>query len=569
MALENHIPSASSGEPYRYEELSDFTGGLNLRADQTSLGDNESPALLNVEVDPRGGIARRDAIDALNATALGEILKISSHHETTGDNQILVAAKDSSNTALYYGSGGNFTRINTSASGSGVALAGHALPGFITFNDETYISNGTLFETDKSAVKWTGANSASVLTPDLDGTAGHFPLARLMCTWGERVWVASTRESATNHFNRIRWSKVDKGDEWNADDYIDIDVGEHGDHITAIVPNGDRLLVFKENAIYGVYGFDSDSFQVINLTRIAGSIDDCTPVASPLGVFFWYAQEGVYMLGAESLDYMFHSIKPAITRSQLTFTGVPSLMWFDNRLWVSVDYQSGDGIQNSNQTNRRNVFVYDPSLSMNGSWTRFDINARNLFTYKPPGGTHLGLCATSDVDSGVTTAAFTRVCKVNIDADVDDYTGAPSNTQIHSFYQTRWLEGNRPTFNKRWGKTRTVLLADNTVAIQMKIYKDYNTASEATTLSQQITGEASTSAWDSATWQKLPGDEGTDGDGVWVSFGDSQIYKFFKWPSAGTAKAICIRFNVDPSTDNNGKWGCTSIVGMYRTRRIR
>ena len=105
------------------------------------------------------------------------------------------------------------------------------------------------------------------------------------------------------------------------------------------------------------------------------------------------------MLGAESLDYMFHSITPAITRSQLTFTGVPSLMWFDNRLWVSVDYQSGDGIQNSNQTNRRNVFVYDPSLSMNGSWTRFDINTRAMFAYRPPGDTHLGLVATS-VPSG-------------------------------------------------------------------------------------------------------------------------------------------------------------------------
>ena len=70
MGLEDNIPPASSGEPYRYEELSNFTGGLNLRADQTSLGADESPALLNVEVDPRGGLARRDAIDALNATAL-------------------------------------------------------------------------------------------------------------------------------------------------------------------------------------------------------------------------------------------------------------------------------------------------------------------------------------------------------------------------------------------------------------------------------------------------------------------------------------------------------------------
>jgi len=559
MALEDHIPPASSGEPYRYEELSDFTGGLNLRSDQTSLGPSESPAMLNVEVDPRGGIARRDAIDALNASVLGEILRISSHHETGGTNQILAAAKDSSNTGLYYGTGGNFTRINTSASGSGVALAGHVLPSFVTFNDATYISNGAFFETDKSAVKWTGANSASVLTPDIDGTAGHFPLARSSCTWGERVWAANTTEGGTNYPNRIRWSQINNAEIWEADSWIDVDVGEHGDHITAIVPNGDRLLIFKENAIYVLLGWDADSFSVINLTRVAGSIDDCIPVASPMGVFFWYGQEGVYLVTTESLDYMFHPIKPAITRSQLTFTGIPSLMWHDNRLWVSVDFQSGDGIQNANQVNRRNVFVYDPSLGETGSWTRFDINARDLFAYKPPGGTHLGLAATSDVASSVTTAAFTRVCKVDIDADVDDYTGAPSNSQIHSFYQTRWLEGNRPTFNKRWGKTRTVLLADNTVAIQMKIYKDYNTGSETTTLSQQVTGEASSAAWDAATW---------DADS-WVSFGDSQIYKFFKWPSAGTAKAISIRFNVEPTTNNNGKWGCTSVVGMYRTRRIR
>ena len=83
--------------------------------------------------------------------------------------------------------------------------------------------------------------------------------------------------------------------------------------------------------------------------------------------------------------------------------------------------------------------------------------------------------------------------------------------------------------------------------------------SESVTLSQQITGEASTAAFDSATWDAS----------TWVSFGNSQIYKFFKWPSAGTAKAISIRFNVNPSTNNNGKWGCTSVVGMYRTRRIR
>ena len=40
-------------------EQQDFTGGLNLRADQFQLADNESPRMLNVEIDPRGGVFAR------------------------------------------------------------------------------------------------------------------------------------------------------------------------------------------------------------------------------------------------------------------------------------------------------------------------------------------------------------------------------------------------------------------------------------------------------------------------------------------------------------------------------
>ena len=75
--------SSTGSEPYRYEELAAFTGGLNLRADQFNLDVGESPALLNVTVDPRGGVERRDSIDAVNATALpNSIIALSSHSET-------------------------------------------------------------------------------------------------------------------------------------------------------------------------------------------------------------------------------------------------------------------------------------------------------------------------------------------------------------------------------------------------------------------------------------------------------------------------------------------------------
>ena len=41
------------------QQIYDFTGGLNFRADQFQLKANESPSMLNVEIDPRGGVFSR------------------------------------------------------------------------------------------------------------------------------------------------------------------------------------------------------------------------------------------------------------------------------------------------------------------------------------------------------------------------------------------------------------------------------------------------------------------------------------------------------------------------------
>ena len=48
MAFAVQTPSASTSEPYRYEEKADFTGGLNFRADQFNLLENESPDISSI-----------------------------------------------------------------------------------------------------------------------------------------------------------------------------------------------------------------------------------------------------------------------------------------------------------------------------------------------------------------------------------------------------------------------------------------------------------------------------------------------------------------------------------------
>ena len=564
MAATLQATGAPAAQAYRYDERADFTGGLNLRADQFNLGDTESPGLLNVDVDPRGGVSRRDAIDVLNTTALADTIYSMFQHSDASNNQIIAAVKSSSNSKLYWNNdaSGDFESTAVASAAATVQFSGTQRPQAVTFNDTTYVVNGSLLASEgtKSAVAWAGSNNCTTLTPDIDGSAGHFPCARYVATWGQFVWVGYTVESAVTYKNRIRFSAVNDGENWTATDYIDIDIGEDGDYITAILPDADRLLVFKQNSVYAIYGFSRDSFEVRNITRTAGCREGTTPVATTAGVFFWYAEDGVFLLTYDNVVWAFERIKPSLDDGSLTLGTPPSLMWFDEKLWVSVDYQSDDNLAGSDQTNRRNTFMWDPSLGQTGAWTRYDINARSLLAYRPSGSDHLGLGVTSDING---TAAFTRVAKVNVDADQDDYIGdtgdPPVLEEIQSFYQTGWFIGNRPTFIKRWGKTRTVMLADNTVTVRMGIYKDYDLSTEVVIQTQQITGAATVARWDAAVWDNA----------LWEAGGTTNIYRFFRWPTAGTAKAISLRFSVTPADGNRGKWGLTSAVGMYRTRRIR
>lgn len=574
MPLQMSPPKVSAtDQPYRYDEKSDFKGGLNLRADQFNIAENESPALLNVDVDPRGGVRRRDAVTKVNSTALDDdIVNLISHYEE-GQNQVLAAVATATETKLLWNDDvtGDFDGT-VSYGGTDVQFDTTQPPRGVTFNGYTYIVNGKFLtstgHTTYSVVRWSGADGSTALaTPDIDGSDGHFPNARYTTTWAEYIWVAYTLEEGTTHKNRVRWSKVNDAENWTAADYIDIDIGEDGDHITAIIPDADRLLVFKENSIYAIYGFSSDSFEVRNITRTAGCRDGSQPVAATAGIFFWYAEEGIYLLSYDALAWAFERIKPAMTydvgQPALTLGTAPSLMWFDERLWVSVDYQSDDNVSGSNQNNRRNVFVWDPSLTETGAWMRHDINARSLLAYRPTGDTHLGIAATSVITD---VAEFNRISKLDQNADVDDY-GAGSADEIVSYYQTGWFIGNRPTFPKRWGKTRTVLLADNNLRIYMYIYKDYDLSGWVSpAYYKDITGMDSPATWDT--------DPSGSGDGVWdtsewQAAGTSDRYLFARWPTVGTAQAISLRFKVSPSVSLRGKWGVTSIIGMYRTRRLR
>jgi len=523
---------------FKLEVLEAFTGGLNLRSDQFNLAENESPDLLNVTVDPRGGIRQRDGVDRLNTTALSADIKgIWGFFTDGGTAQKMV----NYGTAVAYATSGNFTDITgITARTDGTRVYG------MTMNNIAYgVSR------DKPSFRWNGSAAADLGTT-LDGSAGNFPQAQYVAFWNNFAWVANTYESATDYKYRVRWSNINDPEKWAAADYVDIDKGEHGDYITGLVPAGDKLLVFKSNSVHAIFGWDSDSFQVVNLTNDVGSIPLSSPVSTTFGTFFWYATNGVYVHDGQQFIWLFAKLQPAIDDGRIRNldTNPPQLAWGNNKLYVSVDWLEG-GV-----TSRRTL-TYDPTMGEGGAWVTSDIDAGPLYAYNPPN-------ATSTVYGGC-------VANTGILIDVEDaqnrtsdrYVGS-TEKHIESYFVTRWVTGRDPIVKKRWGRPRVVLSAESTITLPILIYKDFDKSEQSNSFNLSITGKVSTSRWDTAKWDDA--DTESAYYAAWDAISSNLTADVKNLPTLGTGRSISMKVS-GPSTDNH--WEVNALAFTYTPRRLR
>ena len=521
---------------FKLETLESFTGGLNLRTDQFNLEDNESPDLLNVLVDPRGGIRMRDGVDRRNTTALSADVKgIWALHTDSGTNHLMV----NYGTKVAYSTTANFTDLT----GITARTDGSRVYG-MTMNNVAY---GVSY--DKVSFKWDGSSAADLGTT-LDGSAGNFPQAQYVAFWNNFAWAAYTYESATGYKYRVRWSNANNPERWAATDYVDIDKGEHGDYITGLCPMGDRLLIFKSNSVYAIFGFDSDSFQVVTLTDSVGSVPLSQPISTPYGVFFWYADQGVFAYNKENFSWVFDKIAPAITDGRISFTSNPQLAWGNQKAYVSVDWTE------EGATTRR-TFIYDPTLGPTGAWVLTDIDAGPLYAYRPP-------------NSSPTVFAGC-VANTGVVVDVEDEQNRTSDryassteTHISSHFFTTWMTGKNPIVKKRWGRPRMVTSAESTITLPVDIYKDYDKSAQTTSFDVAVAGKTSTSRWDTAKWDDS--DDSSDYVAKWDAIARSLTADVINLPTLGTAKSISMKVS-GPTSDNH--WEVNALAFTYTPRRLR
>ena len=536
-----------AGTGYKTQVLESFQGGLNFRTDQFNVAPNESPDLLNVDVDPRGGIKLRNGVTGVNATQVSstkEIIGLSSFFTDSGTSHIMA----NWDTSVGYSTGSNFTTIS---SGITARTDGSRMYG-MTMNNVFYGVSG-----DKVSFKWNGS-AGSDLGTTLDGSAGNFPIAQYTTFWNNFAWVAKTYENDGGfaYYNsRLRWSMTNQPEKWENLSYVDIDVGERGDVITGLVPLADRLLVFKNNSVHAMYGFGSDSFQLTPLSRDVGSIELSSPVSTPYGVFFWHDRAGVYLYNGETFVDVFEKIRPAIDNARISFTTPPQLAWFENRLYVTLDmlkyYETGS-------TTTRHTLIFDPSIE---AWTLTDINAATLHVHAPPASLPILLGASrfsTSADKG-------RIVKYEQDQAIDNYNAA-SNDRIKAYFTTPWLAGKNPVVKKRWGRPQVVLDGSSSLTMPIEVYSDYDKASSDKVIYLNLSGRDSTSVWDTAKWANDDGSEHTSPVGIWASEASATITDIVRLQSLGLAKSVALKIN---GPTEKTSWEINGLMFTYKERKVR
>lgn len=531
---------------YSLISLDDFRGGLNYRTDVFDLELNESPDLLNVNVDARGGILLRDGVTTLAQTALGSNVNgIWSYHNDDGTSEVLV--NFGTTVAVYEG-----VDFNSSGGASITARTDGSRTYGVTINNIAYAVSG-----DVTSFYYNGSSFTNLGTT-LDGSAGNFPIAQYVEHWNNFAWVGNTVEGGTAQKNRIRFSNANLPTQWNDLDYIDIGKGEGGDYITGIVGHNDRLVIFKSNSMYALFGFDADTFQLVPISETVGSYPLSSPVSTPYGVFFWHDRKGVYLYNGDTTVWLFDKLQPAIDDGRIAFGKAPQLAWANNKLYVSVQYNNPD-----TNTIEQRMFVYDPTSN---AWVLWDVDVSVLHAHQPPNAEAVlyGAC----VD---TTGRVVSIDGSDFPGDRYTYTGGNYvTTNIPSYFRTAWIKTKNPIVRKRWGQIRVILATEQTVDLDVDVYHDYDPAVERKQYTTRVDGRGgSTSTWaadgtGTTTWQS---DDGATGNATWATFGSAAPVDVKKLGTGGTAASIAVKI-VGP-TVQNAAWEVNGLAFPYISRRMR
>lgn len=527
----------------------DFTGGLNLRADQFQLAPNETPRMLNMEIDPRGGLFSRGAMRRINAAPITTNWRPENlvPFYGKGSAHYLFASTSSlgaSNGSVYWSTGSSFTD-------SAIPVSSEFGASFAPWGESVYVATGL---TTPSYV-WNGNTSQQSLTAagtawqndyqNPSTTTKYFPQAQNVVTHAGKVFAASVREGGVNYPNRIRWSHPNNPTNWAFNDYIDINDG--GSDITAIAIHSGQLIVFKANAVFAILGYDSDTFQVVDISRTVGALSPRAVVSTEQGVYFFSYPDGLMLWDGQKIMDLFEPIRPAIILKQIDPSSIfkTQVNYVHKRVWVSVAYSETATLSYLSAS-----FIFDPTIGEEGTWLMF----QTADGKGASGGTSF-IQGDGNIIHAIAHPTVADVLSVDLYTQTTDNINA-SELAFTTRYRTKWQDAGQYSQKKMFRRPDIVAKQSATAtAVNVSVYRDYEEAagSEFKNFSLNMPQSGSAMIWGVSTWNNASW--GTAGVGAQVINGNN----------IGLARSIQLEF----SGPGGKSWGLDSYSLKYVPRRIK
>jgi hypothetical protein len=569
----------------------DFTGGLNLRRNQFQLGENESPDMLNVDIDPRGGFYTRKGWQRWNDDDIVDPTVVQwrprnafIHTRANGDQYVYVV---NANKIYWSGIDGVFAQLGTV-----VADADPHGADFAPWGDTVYIACGMM----RPSIRVSGLG---VVTPMVDDTWSEvdaptnntMPQAEFVAGHASYLFCAVTNEADGNHFSRVRWSHPNKPDSWRADDFLDIDSG--GGKITGIISFRDHLLIFKTNSMWALYGYDEDSWQLIKVSISIGCPSVSAVSRSETAVFFFSASNkgGVYAYSGDSPTHISENLRPAF-EDIIAYENV-FVSWAGRRLWVGVPWIYGSGSTASVSS----LFVFNADIG-DGAWTMYrsdygavgpvldgsDINAK--YPLAALWSDHAAVMVTLDYINDAydlilepsSLAALPQNGYVVTDAgfEIAVEGGNYFGQSFDSYYRTRWLHAGWPDRKKSWRRPTFIARQVNAdTDLLVETFRDYNETTVHRTRTLRVKAQGD-SYWTETGYAEADagGFDWTEGgrndpSGRGADWGlERRGSNMIRAGSMGLARSVQMRVRASPTTPRH-KWGVDGIVAKFVQRRFR
>ncbi len=574
----------------------DFTGGLNLRADQFKLAENESPDMLNVEVDPRGGLFSRGGMRRINPTGVLQNYLLTEASENLVDENgnfigleanpywhprtlfphysdthylMLGTANDPSMVGgVYYSTGSDFTKLNVDVYSEHGAC-------FASWGKILYFTTGKGYQvrswdgTTLTAIKKAGSNTVGDVVAFDDNNTAHIPSANHIVYHAGRLFAADTTEYIDNiptsrdAPNMIRWSNLNNPVRWSSLDKMEI--FGNGDRITSLVSFGGVLVIFKRHAVYVMTGDGTTEapFALQAVTTKVGAATHEAVAVTERGVYFFCWPDGLFVFTGDGVIDLFEPIRPILLRGKVNPEATDNIFVsnINRRIWVSLPY-SEDGIVNRASCS----FVYDPSINgfsylgesygvddafkASGTWVKhqtadgWGVSAGCTFTMTDGNIINAGVHAAKDVVLNVDVLSQQTD---NIDGTDQGFT---------TYYRTRWVDGENYSQKKMWRRPDFVLRQEASArTLDFRVFHDYEESlvGQKRQFDVVIPASGTNALWGAFNWGV--GKWGTPNEGSFVKSGSN----------LGLARAVQLEIVGEPGLS----WGMDSMTLKYNARRVK